>query len=112
VLHSEICFAWKDNHCAETETAPAMNVCRSFMRPRNKSVPKTLITQALKTFAKTLAQAGIEPGSVEVSMSLDNWQHLARVVEDERFGAPVPGDIGQLEIAGVRYVVRFEEPRN
>ena len=43
-------------------------------------------------------------------MPLSDWQHLARTLDDER-GAPVPGDIGKLEIGGVPYLIRYAAKR-
>jgi hypothetical protein len=40
-----------------------------------------------------------------VSLPLNDWRHVAQTLETER-GAPVPGDIGKLEIGGGPYLIR------
>jgi hypothetical protein len=69
-------------------------------------MPKRPLTDALEAFADALEAAGINPRLVEVSMPLSDWQHLARTLDEER-GSPVPGDIGRVELAGVRYLIRY-----
>src|SRR4051812_16753162 len=70
-------------------------------------------TDALNAFADALEKAGIEVRDVEVSLPIDDWQHLARTLDNEaKNGAPAPsGDIGQVTISGVRYLVRFAAKR-
>ena len=75
-----------------------------------RQVPSTPVTDGLEVFADVLEAAGIDPQVVEVSSPLSDWQHLARTLDDER-GAPVPGDIGKLEISGVRYLIRYAAKR-
>lgn len=72
--------------------------------------PATPLTDALEAFADTLAEEGVNPHGVEVSLLLPDWQHVALTLEAER-GAPVPGDIGRIEVGGVRYLVRFSTKR-
>jgi hypothetical protein len=64
------------------------------------------VTDALKAFAAALERAGIQPGEVEVLLSLDNWQSLARRLDEERHGEPGE-DIGKITVGGVRYLIRY-----
>ena len=64
------------------------------------------VTEALESFAEELRKAGINPDLIAVSIPLDEWRKLARMLEQER-GEPVGANIGQIEIAGVKYLVRF-----
>jgi hypothetical protein len=66
---------------------------------------KQPVTTALEKFAEALHKAGIDPETVEVSLPLEQWRVLARTLDFER--AETRSDIGQIEIAGVRYLVRF-----
>ena len=75
-----------------------------------RQVPHAPLTDGLEAFAVVLEAAGIDPQVVEVSLPLSDWQHLARTLDDER-GAPVPGDIGKLEIGGVPYLIRYAAKR-
>jgi hypothetical protein len=63
------------------------------------------VTTALESFAAALGRAGIDPETVEVSLPLNEWQALARALDAE--GTKTRGDIGRVEIAGVRYRVRL-----
>jgi hypothetical protein len=42
---------------------------------------------------------------VEVSLPLERWQRLGRVLDDEMPEAAQ--DMGNLEVAGVRYLIRY-----
>ena len=75
-----------------------------------RQVSSTPVTDGLEAFADVLEAAGIDPRVIEVSMPLSDWQHLARTLDDER-GAPVPGDIGKLEVGGVPYLIRYAAKR-
>jgi hypothetical protein len=45
---------------------------------------------------------------VEVSLPKNDWQLLARTLDEER-GEPVPGDIGKPEIGELPYLIRRRE---
>ncbi len=62
------------------------------------------LTHALEGFADALEAAGIDPRTVEVSLLLSDWRHLARTLDDE--GTNPTGDIGRIELGGVRYLIR------
>jgi hypothetical protein len=64
------------------------------------------VNDALEQFAAALQKVGADPSQVEVSLPLDEWRALAVALDVEK-GGPVPGDIGRIEIAGVKYLVRF-----
>jgi hypothetical protein len=63
--------------------------------------PSKPATDALEAFADALEAMGIDPRSAKVSLPLSDWQHLARMLDDE--GASTTGDIGRIELGGVRY---------
>jgi hypothetical protein len=64
------------------------------------------VTTALENFAEALRKAGIDPALVAVSVPLGEWRTLARVLDEEK-GERVPGNSGQIEVGGVKYLVRF-----
>ena len=64
------------------------------------------VTDALENFAEALRKAGINPSLIAVSIPLEEWRKLAGILDEEK-GEPVGGNIGQIEVAGVKYLVRF-----
>src|SRR5688500_15156453 len=44
---------------------------------------KPIVTDALTAFAEALQSIGITPDEVEVSLPLERWQRLGRVLDDE-----------------------------
>jgi extradiol dioxygenase family protein len=62
------------------------------------------ISDDLIAFAAALEAVGIRADDVEVSLPLDGWQALARQLDAE--GADAADDIGKLEVASVRYLIR------
>jgi hypothetical protein len=63
------------------------------------------LTDALTAFTEALERIGIQPDDVEVSLPLERWQRLGRVLDDEMPEAAQ--DMGKLEVAGVRYLIRY-----
>ena len=67
------------------------------------------LTTALADFAAAFELVSINPDQLEVSLSPDDWKHLAWVLDHERDDEPEPPrHVGQVRIGGVRYVMRHE----
>ena len=67
--------------------------------------PKRPVADDLEAFAAALASCGIPVQDVEVSMSLESWQRLGQRLDVENYEGPE--DIGRVEVAGVRYLIRY-----
>lgn len=75
--------------------------------PMPKPPPKsTPLTHALEAFADVLVEEGVNPRGVEVSLLPARLAARGAQLEAER-GEPVAGDIGRIEVGGIRYLVRF-----
>jgi extradiol dioxygenase family protein len=61
---------------------------------------KPVVADALTAFAEALESIGIAPADVEVLMPLDDWQGLARRLDDEMPDTP-------QDMAGVHYLIRY-----
>jgi hypothetical protein len=87
---------------------PRLEVTDELREKDPQSMPiKRPLTTALTDFADALEKVGINPEVAEVSLPLDDWRHLARVLDQERGDEPeVSNNIGRVRIGGVRYLIR------
>jgi hypothetical protein len=66
---------------------------------------KALI-DVLVEFADALQAEGIDPRLVDVLLPTREWYYLANLLEEEQ-GGPLQGDEAQIEVHGVRYLVKI-----
>jgi hypothetical protein len=70
---------------------------------------REMLTSTLLDFAEALRDAGIDPHKVEVSVPTLDWKALDQALAKEQVGDLFEGVSvrGQLNVGGVRYLVRF-----
>jgi hypothetical protein len=66
-------------------------------------------TAALVAFSETLAELGIDPSVVEVSLPAADWKALDKQLAKEHSDGLFEGVgvTGEITVKGVRYLVRF-----